>query len=81
MPLPRQEQETLPRVPAPEAMDNETFRKHYNARHLKDAKLAGPLPEGMAWDRLHEMWRAFHQRCHELGLPGQFDHEHLGSWE
>lgn len=70
----------LTRVPAPEKMDDETFRKHYNARHLDDA-LDGPLPDGAAWRKLAGMWRAFHERCHALALPDQYDHEHIGAWE
>lgn len=63
-------------------MDDETFLKHYNARHLKDAPMDAPLP---AWTlkrpAVLRAWQAFHRRCHELGVPGQFDHEHLNPWD
>lgn len=62
-------------------MDDETFRKHYNARHLADAEMGAELPDDARWVKLNELWRAFHRRCHEIAVPGQYDHDHLGEWE
>lgn len=55
-------------------MDDDDFVKHYNMRHLKDIDL------GKVWGGMHnralESLRAFHDRCHEIGRPGQYDHTH-----
>lgn len=69
-------------VPNARDMDHETFLKHFNARHLEEAKLGAPLEERTArQDAVIRAYRAFHRRCHELGVPGQFDHEHIDDWD
>lgn len=64
-------------VPSIDDMDNETFLKHMDARHAADV-IDGPLSAHP--DRADEWvapYRAFHERLHELALPGQYGHEHL----
>lgn len=64
-------------IPNTDEMDNETFLKHMDARHADEVK-CHPLSNHP--DR-HDNWvgpyRAFHERLHDLALPGRYDHEHL----
>lgn len=71
----------VPTVPCADEMDNDTFLKHYNKRHLQDSSMSRVIERDMAWEKLAGMWRAFHRRCHNLAVPGQYDHEHEGDWE
>jgi hypothetical protein len=64
-------------VPSIDDMDNETFLKHMDARHASDFR-NGPLsahPDTA--DEWVGPYREFHERLHELAVPGQYDHEHL----
>lgn len=62
-------------VPSAAEMSDETFFKHYNARHLADVDIATPIhfhktvSAGMV-----RTYRAYHDRCHRLGSPT--DHVH-----
>jgi hypothetical protein len=60
------------KVRGAKAMDDDTFVKHLNARHLGDIGLTSIKPGG-------EMgyMRAFHKRIHEHG-QGSLPHEHTG---
>jgi hypothetical protein len=62
--------EELQRVKSIDGMDDETFVKHFNARHLGDIGLKYLMPGG-------EMgyMRAFHRRIHKLG-HGSLPHVH-----
>ena len=64
-------------VPSADDMDNETFLRHMDARHAADVK-DGPLsvhPDSV--DAWVDPYRAFHDRLHDIAVPGQYDHEHL----
>jgi len=70
-------------VPHAEDMDDETFLKHIDKRHRQDTKHDGqnvlfPKSTWHAWVPLYRTW---HERLHEISIPGQYDHEHLPpSW-
>lgn len=61
-------------VPNADDMDDETFLKHMDKRHTR---------QGFHFSTKHitddqiELWRKYHDRLHEIAVPGQFDHEHL----
>lgn len=67
------------RVPASEDMDNLTFLKHMDARHSHEV-LNGPLATARS-EPSNDGWvgpyRAFHDRLHDIAVPGQYEHEHL----
>ena len=66
-------------VPSAEDMDNLTFLKHMDARHSNEVR-NGPLATAKS-DPTDDGWvgpyRAFHERCHDIAVPGQYNHEHL----
>lgn len=70
-------------VPHPDDMDDETFIKHIDKRHRQDTAHDGenilfPKSTWAAWVPLYRSW---HERLHEISIPGQYDHEHLPpSW-
>lgn len=63
-------------MPSAEEMDDETFFKHYNARHLPDISQVVPMRYSPTLSEgLIRAFRAFHGRCHMLNdYP---DHYHL----
>jgi hypothetical protein len=66
-------------VPHAEDMDDDTFLRHLDKRHRQDTKHDGekvlfPPSTRHAWVPLYRTW---HERLHEIALPGQYDHEHL----
>jgi hypothetical protein len=58
-----------------ETMDNETFVKHVNHRHAMDL-LAWPLDYSPHVTYIPS-FRAFHDRCHAISTPTQYDHLHV----
>lgn len=68
-------------VPASSDMSDANFCRHMNLRHSTD--LGGAMLE---WERSGPTfsgtlaalpaYRAFHDRCHALARPGQYDHQH-----
>lgn len=71
---------TVVAVPGAKSMDDDTFFKHINARHLGDFG-HGTLPFGTSpmWSPVVVLaYRAFHARVHNHALPGTYDHEHTG---
>jgi hypothetical protein len=64
-------------VPSIDDMDDDTFCKHMDLRHAESLSTAGPLSNHP--DRAPEWigpYRVFHDRLHDIAVPGQFDHEH-----
>lgn len=66
------------RVPAAEDMDDETFLKHLELRHKQDTKVEGYLHRHQVPEWIG-LYRAFHNRVHEIAVPGQHDHKHSRS--
>lgn len=65
-------------VPSAEEMDDETFFKHYNARHVpNDATGAALRYSPTLTAGLIGTTRAWHRRMHLLAEDGDFTHEHL----
>jgi hypothetical protein len=62
-------------VPLAKDMDNDTFIKHLEARHSADTGVEGYMTRHNIeiWIGMH---RTFHERCHRLAYPGQYDHTH-----
>jgi hypothetical protein len=64
-------------VPHADDMDDETFLKHMDKRHRQDTKVDGELvlfPNRVtSWVKLY---RTYHERLHQISIPGQYDHEH-----
>jgi hypothetical protein len=66
-------------VPGVEDMDDETMYKHVNARHKTDLGLTEDMHYSDTLSAsLIDTQRAFHRRCHDIAVPGQYDHEHVG---
>jgi hypothetical protein len=64
-------------VPDTDDMDDETFYKHFNLRHLNDIGLLTPIEYSpLFMPGLVNAMREFHIRCHEISRPGQYKHEH-----
>jgi len=67
----------------PSDMDDETFIKHMNLRHLGDMNLQGPMRYSPL-DTYYGALRAFHKRIHDPDItsindrPVDHDHEHEG---
>jgi hypothetical protein len=63
------------RVPDVFNMDAETFLKHLEARHATDTDV-----ENFVRVNVNERWlsnyRVFHDRCHAIAVPKQYDHKH-----
>lgn len=66
----------ITRVPDAERMSDKNFIKHLEKRHAKDTKVEQFIKRHNigVWMPLY---RAFHERCHRIAYPGQYDHEHL----
>lgn len=68
-----------PQVEVPDVydMEDETFLLHLEKRHANEVPLNG---DGKAARHAVEAWvgvyRAFHERLHQLSVPGQHDHTH-----
>ena len=62
-------------VCAEEEMDEDTFTKHMNARHSDS--LGGLDSLWFADEDVHQCWRNFHWRIHELRID--LEHEHADS--
>jgi hypothetical protein len=67
-------------VPGARDMEDETFWKHINARHLGDfGEDTKPFGVSRLWSPTIALaYRAFHERVHRLMLVGTHDHEHIG---
>lgn len=62
-------------VPAAVDMDDETFFKHYNARHLDDVGLAQPMHyHGTVSASMVAAYRSYHERVHSQTSAD--DHTH-----
>ncbi len=67
-------------VVSADEMDNETLCRHLEARHAeaidieKNGSLLRHPDKADAWVL---PYRAFHDRLHDIALPGALDHEHL----
>lgn len=61
-------------VPHQDDMDDETFMLHLEKRHAADTKVERlnrhAVPQWIG------AYRAFHNRLHAIGLPGQYEHDH-----
>lgn len=66
---------TMVSVPAAEDMGDEIFLKHLEKRHAKDTKVEAFIKRHniKIWMPLY---RSFHDRCHRIAVPGQYDHTH-----
>jgi hypothetical protein len=62
-------------VPPAGDMDDETFLKHIEHRHADECHVEGFIARH-AVSQWIGSYRAFHQRLHEIAMPGQYDHEH-----
>lgn len=62
-------------VPADE-MDDETFCKHMNYRHLQDLGLNRIEHHERTLPGYYATLRAYHERLHALALRGTYNHEH-----
>jgi hypothetical protein len=64
-------------VPGAIGMDDETFFKHLNARHLADLGFSSPIDLSPLYSNsLISTHRSYHRRLHEIAVPGQHNHEH-----
>lgn len=65
-------------VPHASDMSDEIFIRHLMARHedetVAELSLSGPLRCGTI--AVMGAYRRFHERLHDLAVPGQYDHEH-----
>jgi hypothetical protein len=61
-------------VPSVDVMNDETFIKHFNLRHASDIT-SGPLSYNPHVTYIPS-FRAFHDRCHAISTPNQYDHSH-----
>jgi hypothetical protein len=62
----------------PEAeMDDETFHKHLEYRHLPENDWAGltSLRGGQQFSNQRKVYSTWHEYCHKE-WPGSYDHEH-----
>lgn len=65
-------------VPSAEEMDDETFFKHYNARHVPNDATHGAVRYSPTLTAgLVGTLRAWHRRMHLIAEDGDFTHEHL----
>jgi hypothetical protein len=62
-------------VPLAEYMDDETFIKHLEKRHAQDTGVEGYMTRHNVTIWVG-MYRTFHERCHRVAHPGQYDHIH-----
>jgi hypothetical protein len=63
-----------------EDMDDETVYRHINARHKAEFGIDADMHySDTTSESLIMTHRAFHRRVHEIGVPGQFNHEHVGA--
>ncbi len=62
-------------VPPASEMDDDTFLKHLEKRHAKECRIEGYVSRHSvpAWI---STYRAFHDRLHQIEIPGQYDHYH-----
>lgn len=60
-------------VPQVWDMTDEIFLKHLEARHSDEVHLPGTLNAAEAWVNTY---RTFHDRLHQIAVPGQYDHVH-----
>ena len=64
-------------VPDADDMDDATFCKHLEKRHAHEVHMS---PDGTLTRYAMEAWinnfRTFHERLHDIAVPGQHDHEH-----
>jgi hypothetical protein len=76
----QQQQSTRPRrVPSAGDMDDETFFKHYNLRHLDDVHLAAPIHyHGTVSTGMIDTYRAYHERVHSTNPPNDHVHKEDG---
>lgn len=68
--------EPLVVVPDPLDMSDEIFLKHLEHRHAKEVKFEKTPVARHAVKIWLPAYRAFHDRLHDLEVPGQYDHEH-----
>lgn len=61
------------RVPHPDNMDDEIFRKHMNARHADS--LGGLTELTPTSARVIVIYRAFHRRLHDVRVGLQHEHK------
>lgn len=65
------------RVPHADEMIDETFLLHIEARHAKECKVEkGTSISRHALDAWIGAYRAYHQRLHDIAVPGQYNHVH-----
>lgn len=63
------------KVSHPDDLTDEQFLLHMDKRHAR---------EGFAHHAPHitpeqvELWRKYHDRLHEIAVPNQYDHTHVG---
>ena len=57
-------------------MNDEVFIKHLNARHAGDPGVQNVTYMPLSLPSYHRTLRAFHERLHDISLPGQYSHDH-----
>lgn len=62
-------------VPNAWDMDDETFLLHLEKRHATDCKVESFISRNAVSSWIGT-YRAFHDRLHQIEVPGQYDHVH-----
>lgn len=76
-----QQQQELPMVVSPDEMDDDTFIKHFNARHADQLPGITSIIPCIDPGTLHT-YRIFHDKLHEWSKPTmELPHEHRASYE
>lgn len=65
----------LIKVPHPDDMSDEQFLQHMDKRHAREG--FRHYTKHITPDQI-ELWRKYHDRLHQIAVPNQHDHEHLG---
>lgn len=63
------EAEPIVTVVAHEDMDDETLRRHINARHMPMAGMNSIPMEWKDWMEPFNLWRQWHARLHAMAVP------------
>lgn len=75
----KDEEQEFTTVVSADDMDDETFKKHFNYRHVDDLDGISKINVGMD-DEILRMYRSFHDHIHRW-FPGKFSHNHRQEWE
>lgn len=71
----KHEPEDIVVVPDADEMDDETLLNHLELRHADECKIESFIKREAvsSWIRTY---RVYHDRLHQVAVPGQHDHEH-----